>query len=75
MDKEIIEELIQYLDSKIYNELINVAWKNVPKFEGFTGAVLVNQKDIDTDKNEMKIKKYKQAKKYLEALSDFSKGE
>lgn len=71
MDKEIIEELIQYLDSKIYNELIDAAWKNVPKFEGFTGATVLE----DTNKNEIKIKKYKQAKKYLEALSDFSKGE
>lgn len=74
MDKEIIEELIQYLDSKIYNELIDVAWKNVPKFEGFTGATAITVLE-DTDKNEIKIKKYKQAKKYLEALSDFSKGE
>lgn len=75
MDKEIIEELINFLDGKIYNELIDEAWKAVPKFEGFTGAVLVNKKDIDTNKTEIKIKKYKQAKKYLEALSDFSKGE
>lgn len=71
MDKEIIEELIQYLDSEIYNELIYAAWKNVPKFEEFTGTTVLE----DTNKNEIKIKKYKQAKKYLEALSDFSKGE
>jgi hypothetical protein len=80
MDKEVINELIMFLKERIADNCVQEAWKiNVPMFTGFTGytAAKADEKlDEFEEKNiELKNKKYNEAIRYLEALSDFSIGD
>lgn len=82
MDKEVINELIEFLKGKVVENYVEAAWKEIPMYSGFTGYVANTVKNEDEEPNEfkqkrieLKNKKYNEAIRYLEALSDFTKGE
>lgn len=79
MDKEVINELIEYLKHRVVENCVDVQWKKVPLFTGFTGstaAIADKEQDELEEKNiELKNKKYNEAIRYLEALSDFTIGD
>ena len=79
MDKEVINELIDYLKHKVVENSVEAQWKKVPLFTGFTGYTASHkdeeQDEIDKKYIELKNKKYNEAIRYLEALSDFTIGD
>ena len=38
MDKEVINELIEYLKQRVVDNCVEAQWKKVPLFTGFTGS-------------------------------------
>jgi hypothetical protein len=78
MDKEVINELIEYLKHRVVDNCVEAQWKNVPLFTGFTGStanVVEKQDEFEEKSAELKNKKYNEAIRYLEALSDFTIGD
>ena len=78
MDKEVINELIEYLKHRVVENCVEVQWKKVPLFTGFTGStanVVEEQDELEEKSIELKNKKYNEAIRYLEALSDFTIGD
>jgi len=78
MDKEVINELIEYLKQKVVDNCVEAQWKKVPLFTGFTGStanVVEEQDELEEKSIELKNKKYNEAIRYLEALSDFTIGD
>lgn len=79
MDKEVINELVEYLKHRVVDICVEAQWKKIPMYTGFTGytdANAVKKQDEFEEKNvELKTKKYNEAIRYLEALSDFTIGD
>jgi len=78
MDKEVINELIEYLKHRVVDNCVEAQWKKVPLFTGFTGStanVVEKQDEFEEKSAELKNKKYNEAIRYLEALSDFTIGD
>ncbi len=79
MDKEVINELVEYLKRKVVDNSVEAQWKNVPMYTGFTGYTAANadeeQDELEEKNIELKNKKYNEAIRYLEALSDFTIGD
>lgn len=79
MDKEVINELIEYLKHRVVDNCVEAQWKKVPLFTGFTGSTAANvaeeQDELEEKNIELKNKKYNEAIRYLEALSDFTIGD
>ena len=79
MDKEVINELVEYLKHRVVDIYVEAQWKKIPMYTGFTGYNDVNaakKQDEFEEKNvELKTKKYNEAIRYLEALSDFTIGD
>ena len=78
MDKEVINELIEYLKHRVVDNCVEAQWKKVPLFTGFTGStanVPEEQDEFEEKSIELKNKKYNEAIRYLEALSDFTIGD
>lgn len=79
MDKEVINELIEYLKHRVVDNCVEAQWKKVPLFTGFTGSTASNvaeeQDELEEKNIELKNKKYNEAIRYLEALSDFTIGD
>lgn len=79
MDKEVINELIEYLKHRVVDNCVEAQWKKVPLFTGFTGSTAANvaeeQDELEKKNIELKNKKYNEAIRYLEALSDFTIGD
>ena len=77
MDKEVINELVDYLKHRVVENSVEVQWKKIPMFTGFTGAANVDEKqdEFEEENIELQNKKYNEAIRYLEALSDFTIGD
>ena len=78
MDKEVINELVEYLKHRVVDNCVEAQWKKVPLFTGFTGStanVVEKQDEFEEKSAELKNKKYNEAIRYLEALSDFTIGD
>ena len=79
MDKEVINELIEYLKHRVVDNCVEAQWKKVPLFTGFTGSTAANvaeeQDELEEKNIELKNKKYNEAIRYLDALSDFTIGD
>ena len=78
MDKEVINELIEYLKQIVVDICVEAQCKKVPLFTGFTDStanVVEEQDEFEEKSAELKNKKYNEAIRYLEALSDFTIGD
>lgn len=78
MDKEVINELVEYLKHRVVENSVDIQWKKIPMFTGFTGSTAANAKEQDEFEEkriELQNKKYNEAIRYLEALSDFTIGD
>ena len=78
MDKEVINELVDYLKHRVVENSVEAQWKKVTMFTGFTGStanVNEEQDELEEKNIELKNKKYNEAIRYLEALSDFTIGD
>lgn len=77
MDKEVINELVEYLKHRVVENSVAVQWKKIPMFTGFTGAAnaVEEQDEFEEENIELQNKKYNEAIRYLEALSDFTIGD
>ena len=79
MDKEVIYELIEYLKGRVVDNCVEAQWKKIPIYTGFTGSTAAHkdeeQDEIEEKFIELKNKKYNEAIRYLEALSDFTIGD
>lgn len=79
MDKEVINELVEYLKHRVVDICVEAQWKKIPMYTGFTGYAAANadekQDEFEEKSVELKNKKYNEAIRYLEALSDFTIGD
>ena len=70
--KDIIELEIKLLNEYLVDTLIDAAWKDVPKYTGFTGSTAKTSEDYTTQEDtEYKIKLLKTRIKELELEKDF----
>lgn len=70
--KDIIELEIKLLNEHLVNILIDAAWKDVPKYTGFTGSTAkISKDDTNQEDTDYKIKLLKTRIKELEFEKDF----
>lgn len=70
--KDIIELEIKLLNEYLVNILIDAAWKDIPKYTGFTGSTSKTCEDVTNQEDtDYKIKLLKTRIKELEFEKDF----